>query len=346
MTVRYSRRNGQLRPEYVCQREGIERAEPVCQHIAGSGIDAAISLLVIEAVSPLALELTLAVQQELQTRFEEADAVRQKAVERARYEAELARQRFMQVNPGHRLVADALEADWNAKLRALDEAQEDYLRQTAADRAGLDERTRARILALSTDFATLWRDPSVPDRERKRMLRLLIEDVTLVKGKELLVQVRFRGGATHSLTLPRPLSADQLRKTSSALIAAIDQLLEDHTDSEVAAIVNQRGLRSGEGKPLHRLMVRRLRLTYGLKSRYERLRDKGYLTQDEIAKRLDVCRTTVQLWRRKGWLKAAGYSERGDYLYEPPGADAPRKFEHKHRRLSQNSLSHDERSVV
>ena len=346
MTVRYSTRNDQLRPEYVCQREGIERGEPVCQHIAGSSIDAAISALVIESVSPLALELTLAVQQELQARLAQADAVRQKTVERARYEADLARQRFMQVNPSHRLVADALEADWNAKLRALDEAQEEYTRQTAADRAGLDERARARILALSTDFAILWRDPSVPDRERKRMLRLLIDDVTLTKGKALLVQVRFRGGATQSLTLPRPLSADQLRKTSSALIALIDQLLDEHTDGEIAAIVNERGLRSGEGKPLHRLMVRRLRLTYGLKSRYDRLRDKGYLTQDEMADRLDVCRTTVQIWRRQGWLIAAAYSDRGDYLYAPPSPDAPRKFEHKHRRLSQHSLSHDERSVV
>ena len=62
----------------------------------------------------------------------------------------------------------------------------------AADRAGLDERARVRILVLSTDFATLWRDPSMPDRERKRMLRLLIEDVTLTKGKALVVQVRFR----------------------------------------------------------------------------------------------------------------------------------------------------------
>ncbi|MGI9305614.1 MAG: recombinase family protein [Gammaproteobacteria bacterium] len=346
MTVRYSVRNDQLLPVYVCQREGIERSEPICQHIVGAGIDAAMSALAVEAVSPKALEVTLAVQQELETRLHEADAVRQKVVERARYEVDLARQRFMRVDPSNRLVADALEADWNAKLRTLEQAHDEYTRQSTADRAGLDEQTQARILALSNDFGKLWRDPAVPDRERKRMLRLLIEDVTLTKGKELSVNVRFRGGATRSLTLPLPLTSAQLRKTSPALIDAIDQLLEDHTDSQIAAIVNKRGLHSGEGKPLHRLMVRRLRLTYGLKSRHDRLREKGYLTIDEITERLGVCRDTVHTWRRSGRLTAAAYSDRGDYLFEPPGLDAPSKYKRKCGHSPQNTHSHDERSVV
>ena len=115
--------------------------------------------------------------------MEEADRLRQQRVERARYEADLAQQRFMQVDPKNRLVADALEADWNDRLRALSQAQDQYEQQSQADRALLDEQSREKIRALATDFPRLWNDPNTPDRERKRMIRLLIEDVTLSKDE-------------------------------------------------------------------------------------------------------------------------------------------------------------------
>ena len=100
------------------------------------------------------------------------------------------------------LVAATLEAEWNNKLRALDAAQDDYERQRASDTL-LDEEKRQRILALATDFPRLWRDPETPARERKRMARLLIEDVTLLRGDEVARRhVRFRGGDARSLQLP------------------------------------------------------------------------------------------------------------------------------------------------
>lgn len=118
MTVRYHRRRDGLVPEYVCQREGIERAEGRCQTIPGSSIDARIGELLLAMVTPVTLEVALAVQQELQSRIDEVDRLRHQQVERARYEADLARHRYMQVDPSNRLVADSLEADWNDKLRA------------------------------------------------------------------------------------------------------------------------------------------------------------------------------------------------------------------------------------
>src|SRR5437867_3372696 len=98
-------------------------------------------------------------------------------------------------DPANRLVADALEADWNVKLRALAEAQEEYQRRRAADRLVVDDAEPQRILALATDFPATWNDPHTPQRERKRMLGLLIEDVTLIKQREMTAAVRFRGGA-------------------------------------------------------------------------------------------------------------------------------------------------------
>ena len=202
MTVRYHRRHGTVWPTYVCQRQGIAHAEPICQSIPGRGLDHAIGRVLLETVTPLTLEITLTVQQELQTRLDETDRLHRRAVERARYEADLARRRYLQVDPANRLVADELEAHWNRALQQVADAQETYERQRQADRVAVDADARARILALATDFPRLWHDPHTPDRERKRMVRLLMDDVTLIKAADgLTAHVRFRGGATTTLTL-------------------------------------------------------------------------------------------------------------------------------------------------
>jgi DNA invertase Pin-like site-specific DNA recombinase len=242
MTVRYRHVRGTLVPIYRCQRDGIQHGHAACQHITGAPIDEAIGALVIEAVSPLALEVSLGIQQELQTRLADADALRRKAVDRAQYEVDLARQRFMRVDPNNRLVADALEADWNDKLRGLTDAHERYRQQHDADGTALSDDQRARILALAHDVPRLWREAATPARERKRMLRLIIEDVTLVTGKDLVVHVRFRGGATRTLTVPRPAPAWALRQTSPDVVAAIDHLLDEYTDVQIARLLTERGL--------------------------------------------------------------------------------------------------------
>ena len=124
MTVRYHHARDTVVPIYVCQQEGIKTGEPICQQITGTPIDTAIGSLVVNAVSPAALDVTLGIQQELHARLDEADVLRRKHIEQAQYEVDLARQRFMRVDPNHRLVADSLEAEWNAKLRLLQDAHD------------------------------------------------------------------------------------------------------------------------------------------------------------------------------------------------------------------------------
>ena len=331
MTVRYHRIGGQLQPEYVCQRDGIRRAERICQSLRGVSIDRAIGELLVESVNPMALEVTLAVQAEMQTRLQEAEALRKQRVVRAEYEVGLARRRFMRVDPDHRLVAASLEAEWNERLRALEEAQREYEQQHKKDRMIQDEETRSQLLALARDFPRLWRDPDTSDRDRKRMLRLLIEDVTLVKGNEITAGVRFRGGATKVLTLPLPLPAWKLRQTSPAVLTEIDRLLDDCTDVQIAAILTERGYRSGEDKRINAAMVWRLRREHGLKTRYERLREKGMLALAEIAAKLDLAYGTAKVWNGVGYLRGHPYNDRGQCLFEPPGPDTPLKYKQKQR---------------
>jgi hypothetical protein len=327
MTVRYKARCQGLEPQYVCQSEGINDAQPICQSIPGASIDSAIGRLLLETLTPLALEVTLAVEQELQQRLAEADALRQQQVERARYEVELARRRYLRVDPDHRLVADALEADWNEKLRALQAAQEDYERKQRADRHPLDEHQRGAIQALAHDFPRLWQAPRTPMRERKRLVRLLIEDVTLLKSSQVHVQVQFRGGRTEVLMLPLAKSGWQLQLTDGAIIAEIDCLLDTCTDAQIAQALNAQGKRSGKGHAFQRPIIARLRRDHGLASRFQRLRARGLLTQTEIAHRLGVDRSTVHDWRHQGRLIAYAYNDKPEYLYEPPGDTPPLKYQ-------------------
>src|SRR3984885_9146667 len=271
MSVRYSvRGDGQQVPLYLCDRDRTRAGARTCQSLPGASLDEAIGTLLVEMVTPLALEVALTVQDEIQSHLAEASRLRRMQVERAQYEADLARQRFMNVDPNHRLVADGLEADWNAKLRALQEAEERCEREQAADRAPLTAEQRARVLALATDFPRLWRDPKTPPRERKRMIRLLIEDVTVNRADAITAHVRLRGGSTRTLTLPVPLRAWELKKTSSAVLAEVDALLECHTPGRIATILNQNGHRSGDGRLFTRKMVPDLaKDTKALRGRYD-----------------------------------------------------------------------------
>ena len=319
MHVHYNiRRNGIMMTNYVCAGRTRLFGDPLCQSILGTGIDAAVGKLLVETVTPMALELALAVQQEITARLDEADRLRHRQVERAQYEADLARHRYMQVDPANRLVADTLEADWNARLRALAEAQEEYQSRRAADRLVVDDGERQRILALATDFPAIWNDPSTPQRERKRMLGLLIEDVTLIKQREVTVAVRFRGGATKTLTMPRPLTAQQLRATHEPVRRQIDALMDEYTDAQVARMLNERGLRTGAGDAFDTASVQWIRYTTKIKSLKERLLEAGMLTKRQLCAMLRVSRTTISKLRTQGRFKARICNDRGEWLYWPP----------------------------
>jgi DNA invertase Pin-like site-specific DNA recombinase len=317
MTIRYYIRRGRSVPEYCCQRDGIQHAEAPCQRVMGADLDQAIGNLLIDSVTPLALEVALEVQDELKSRADEADRLRRQQVERARYEADLAQRRYLRVDPDNRLVAASLEAEWNNKLRALTAAHEDYERQRATD-ALLDDNRRQQVLALATDFPRLWRDPTTLDRERKRMARLLIDDVTLLKGDELVAHVRFRGGASHTLRLPRPKPAADLRTLDPAIVTEVDRLLDDHTDAQIADALNAAGLQPPVGDKFTTWIIWKIRKAHKLQSRFDRLRRQGLLTLAEIAEALDVHPQTIKARRARGELISIAYNDHGQRLYAPP----------------------------
>ena len=319
MSIRYHKNNGATVPDYVCQRESTEYGTGMCQAIIGNTIDKAIGQLLLELVEPMTLELALHVQHEVQTRLEEADGIRRQSVERAQYQADLARERFMSVDPHNRLVADQLEADWNEKLREMDEAHQRYEEQREKDRMQLDDNAREKILSLARDFPRVWNGPATTDKQRKRMVRLLIEDVTLTRQQEqALVQIRLRGGQTRTLQVALPLPAGKMRKTPKHIIKEIDRLLDQYTEGEIVRQFNERGITSSMGHPFSPRIIGKLRRTYNLTPRYDRLRKTGLLTKKEIAHELNVHPATVATWYAQGLLVGYDYNDNGARLFELP----------------------------
>jgi DNA invertase Pin-like site-specific DNA recombinase len=329
-------RGGRGKPEswYVCDRGSAAVGEPDCQSIAGGPVDRAVGRLVAELMTPAAVELAITVQEEVEARHEEVAQLRCRAIERARADADLAQRRYMAVDPDNRLVADTLEAEWNEKLRALASACEDRDRQLGEERLVLDATLRSRLVTMATDLRTLWDDPATAPRERKRMLAHVVEDVTLVKVPEegvTRIHVRFRGGRTDTLVVENPKSSAEQVKTPPAIVALVDDLLDDYVYEDIAGILNDRGLRPGgaarKGCADARFTAKRvayLAHRNHLKSRHDRLRERGMLTKTEIADRLGIHPETVERWTKHGLL--VRHSSSGNrWLYEVPDDNLPAK---------------------
>ena len=321
MRVHYEPRAGTLQPYYVCNEAVVRHASGnPCQWIRGATVDAAVSEALLQTVAPAAIEVALAVQHEIAERVEQAEALRCAQLERVRYEAELARRRYMLVDPGNRLVASTLEADWNAKLRQADALQLEHDTQRASDGALMEEPTRERLRALAADFPRVWHDERTDAVQRKRMLGLLIEDVTLMRDAVIDIHVRWRGGRTQSLQADRPKPMALVRKTRPEVVALIDSLLETGTDKQVAVQLNELGHRNYRGEAFTPKKIILVRQTYRLKSRLQRLRERGMLTGVEVAEQLGVSTTTVHQLGRQGVLLRHLYGNNYRCLYEPPGA--------------------------
>jgi len=318
MTVRYhARGDGSLTPDYVCQRDGISNARQICQLIPGATIDTAIADLLLETLTPLALEVALAVTDELTQQAEQADAIRASHVQRAQYAADQARRRYLAVDPGNRLVAESLEADWNNRLRELAAAEDDHQRaKTSA--ATLDQAQRDRVRALAADLPTLFNNPATPARERKRLIRLLVTDVTLTRTPDTITAAaRLPGGQHHILRLPIPPNGWQKRKTPQRTSELIDELLNTHTYAQTADTLNTRQAPTGDGQPWTSKRVAAHCQAHAIPSHAQRLRKAGLLTLEETAEQLSAHPQSIKRWHHLGLITGDQADDRGIFYYHP-----------------------------
>ena len=310
MGMQYNRalahRNRPARYAYVCNDDLVRYGRKTCQSMRGDLVDAAVARFVIEALNRKNIDLALAVQAQVKVEFAEADAQRARRIETIRYEADLARRRFYEVDPANRLVAASLEAEWNERLRELDEACQEREDRAAARDTELSRRQAERIRELAGDFEQVWHAEQTGNADRKRLLGLLMEDAALTReGSEVTVNLRMRGGRSVTLEpveVPKP--APQLVKTDPETLAEIDRLLETHLDEGVAQELNAMGLRNWKGERFTGRRVGGIRRRHGLPNHIERemkrLREKGFGTAWEVAAELGMNERVVRRLGKAG----------------------------------------------
>ncbi len=296
MTTRYGDGG---RVHYLCQRRDPTRTT-TCRTVAAVTVDDAVCALLLDAVTPHQLHLAVKAADELTDRHTRSHRAAELAVERARYEADRAERAFSHVDPANRLVARTLESKWEAKLVALADA-EATLATTRAARPPLPERDA--LLALAADLPRLWHHPDTQARDRKRLLRTLIADVTLLPEQhthEVRIGVRWHTGATDEITAGRIGPG----RTPTAALKLIRRHGATHTSDQLAVILNAEGLRTGRGHRWTKGGVARVRDAYTIHAPRTAAIQNGETSVKQAAAELGIPADAVYNWLRLGQVPA------------------------------------------
>jgi len=309
MSVRYTR-NGTT-PSYECNQVHKQQGGRTCQFVRGDGVDAALARLFLEAIQPAQLEVSLATLEQIEDQARQVERQWELRLERARYEADLARRRFLAVDPENRLVARNLEKDWNEKLAAVEQLQRDQTALPAWAAVRLSPEERQRILNLAEDLPALWHAPTTTPAERKQLLRLLVKDVTLTKeAATVRVAVRWQTEACTTVAVPRPPRSCEARRTPASVVDRVRVLAGDHTDRQLAERLNAEGWQPGRGGLFTANKVQWIRYVHRIRSGCPEApavcergeRGDGRCSAQTAAKALNVTVSTIAEWCQSGRL--------------------------------------------
>jgi len=251
------------------------------------------------------LKLALETLEELEQRDEAITGQWRMRLERAEYEAQLAQRCYEQVDPVNRLVAASLEKRWNDALLRLEEVRQQLAEFQRNQSRAVTAEQRAEILALAEDFPCLWQAPTTPARDKKRMLRLLIRDVTverLTETRQFVLHVRWQGGACEDLRVDLPIPiADRLRYPPE-VVDKVREIAARLPDGDIAAAMNQAGFRSATGNEFTTSKIRWIRHRYQIPS--APCHQPGELTVRQVADRFGVSGNVVYYWIETGVVSA------------------------------------------
>jgi len=298
MRVTYgTRKEGPSRWYYICKENLVRRGTKTCQSIHGEALDDAIGDFVVDAVNQENIALTLMVREQLQSDFENADQQRMNHIQQLDHQVDLARRRYMNVDPSNRLVASRLEAEWNTQLDLYDKAVQEREKCAKAHSTMTETELDQHLLKLTHDFAKVWNAEQTSNEDRKRLLGFLIEDITLTRnGYQVDVGIRLRGGHRIQLDpieVPRPRAVILRRDASPEALEELEILLEEgYPDDFVANELNQRGHRDSRGDVFTQRSICIIRsrhnMVNGIKRKREKLREQGYISGAELAVELGV----------------------------------------------------------
>jgi hypothetical protein len=252
LTIRY-RGNGGIYPVYQClwkHREGM--APCACLTVSSIPLDKAVTDRLISAITPVTIEIALAALTNLEERDREIGAQRRMRIERARYDVNLAERRYEAVDPDNRLIAATLEKRWNEATQRLQDLEAELAAFERQVMRAVTAEQKRQILQLGGDFRRLW-TTSTP-RDRKRIARLLVRDITVTKGPEprtVRLHIRWQGGATETLLVQLPQKRADATRYPSPFVERIRELAVNHHDDEIATLLRREGCKSTiTGKPI------------------------------------------------------------------------------------------------
>ncbi len=305
ITVRYTG-NGGIYPTYLCNRQRREGlATKDCMSFRCDLLDAAVSEEVLKALRPAELQLALGALRELEVRDQAILRQWQMRLERAEYEVALAERRYQEVDPSNRLVANTLERRWNETLSHLQDLKKQAAEFQRKEARVFTPEQKAKVLALARDFPRLWHAPSTQAKDRKRMLRLLIKDITvnkLIEQRQLSVHIRWQGGACTNLFVQIPPSAAGRPRYRSPIVDRIRDLAYSLLDAQIADQLNREGCTSAKGKSYTAKMIRWIRWRYQIP--LARLKKSEELTVQQVAKQFGVSDGVVYYWVEHNVIQA------------------------------------------
>ncbi|MCA9128979.1 MAG: recombinase family protein [Planctomycetales bacterium] len=306
--------NGGIYPKYQCtwrKREGFSKS--VCMSVPCPPLDRVIEERVLEVLSSEQLELALSAFDIVCQRNDQIDAQWKMRLQRAEYESQLAQRRYEEVDPSNRLVASTLEQRWNDSLIELQDVK-DQIDQMQQQSRRITEQQRAEVLELAENLPKLWHNTATAWKDKKRILQLLISDITVQKQEQCsaLLQLRWQGGASEEIRVDLSRSKLSRQRHSEALIARVTELTKTMDDAQIAACLNDEGLTTAKGVAFTIKSIQRIRRKHAIAGADDK--KAGEISVKELARRVGVSVGVVYGWIDKGVISGRRLNAGSPYL--------------------------------
>jgi DNA invertase Pin-like site-specific DNA recombinase len=301
---------------YICCTRHQRYGEPLCQRLTIDHVDRAVIEAFLQVIAPGQVEAALGLAEELERDRAAVERQWELRLERARYEAERAFRQYDLCEPENRLVARELEGRWNEQLRAVAELEGEYRREQERGLSPLTDEEKVTLRQLVGDVRALWEAAEMRMEERKRLVRCLIREVVLLKDEQprghggvTTIRIGWCSGAWSELRARRPSYAD-LASTAEAVLERIRLLAQQHSDDQVAAILNAEGLRTRMDLSWTYLRVGQVRLRHGIPTACPIVpkgagpRGDGLVPVGTVIEQVGISRSVVGYWCRCGFLHA------------------------------------------
>jgi DNA invertase Pin-like site-specific DNA recombinase len=339
MVVQYSRsRNGVTYARYMCSHANVTYGEPACAALSASRLDEVISNLTLAALAPAALDVSLRVARELERERARIDALWQKKLERAQYEAARSERQYHAVEPENRLVARTLEQAWEDKLKAERALQEEYRRHNEERPRQLTAAEQNTIRTLASDLPTLWHATSTKPSDRKSILRLLIERVTVAvadNSEWVDVVVKWAGGRETSTQFRRPVARlDQLQGHDELMTRIHELRKAGYSALRIAEKLNAEGwVTPTQRNSFNERLIRAMLNRHGTVPRGRKAPpsdDPAEWWLADLATELGMPIVTLHGWRDRGWLKTKRVYNQWVAIADKTELRRLRRLRHRH----------------